>query len=88
LIYAVSITAGYLIDKYLRIPWMLTAVLFGMTLSSFGLFGDVMKSEDFQFLSKMGLLFFLFAIGIEIEMEQFRKLGRYIAVGQALLTLT
>jgi Kef-type K+ transport system membrane component KefB len=88
LIYAVSITAGYLIDKYLRIPWMLTAVLCGMTLSSFGLFGDVMKSEDFQFLSKMGLLFFLFTIGIEIEMEQFRKLGRYIAVGQALLTLT
>ena len=88
LIYAVSITAGYLINKYLRIPWMLTAVLFGMTLSSFGLFGDVMKSEDFQLLSKMGLLFFLFTIGIEIEMEQFRKLGRYIAVGQALLTLT
>jgi len=88
LIYAVSITAGYLVDKYLRIPWMLTAVLFGMTLSSFGLFSDVIQSADFQFLSKMGLLFFLFTIGIEIEMEQFRKLGRYIAVGQTLLTLT
>ncbi|MGC8939520.1 MAG: cation:proton antiporter [Candidatus Bathyarchaeia archaeon] len=88
LIYAVSITAGYLIDKYLRIPWMLTAVLFGMTLSSFGLFSDVIQSADFQFLSKMGLLFFLFTIGIEIEMEQLRKLGRYIAVGQTLLTLT
>jgi Kef-type K+ transport system membrane component KefB len=88
LIYAVSITAGYLIDKYLRIPWMLTAVLFGMTLSSFGLFSDVIQSADFQFLSKMGLLFFLFTIGIEIEMEQFRKLGHYIAVGQTLLTLT
>jgi len=88
LIYAVSITAGYLIDKYLRIPWMLTAVLFGMTISSFGLFSDVIQSADFQFLSKMGLLFFLFTIGIEIEMKQFRKLGRYIAVGQTLLTLT
>ena len=88
LIYAVSITAGYLVDKYLRIPWMLTAVLFGMTLSSFGLFSDVIQSADFQFLSKMGLLFFLFTIGVEIEMEQFRKLGRYIAVGQTLLTLT
>ena len=88
LIYVVSITAGYLIDKYLRIPWMLTAVLFGMTLSSFGLFSDVIQSADFQFLSKMGLLFFLFTIGVEIEMEQFRKLGRYIAVGQTLLTLT
>jgi Kef-type K+ transport system membrane component KefB len=87
LIYAVGVTAGYLIDKYLRIPWMLTAVLFGMALSSVGLFGDVMKSENFQFLSRMGLLFFLFTIGIEIEMEQFRKLGRYIAAGDILLTL-
>jgi Kef-type K+ transport system membrane component KefB len=88
LIYAVIITAGYLIDKYLRIPWMLTAVLFGMILSSFGLFSDVIRSADFQFLSKMGLLLFLFTIGIEIEMEQFRKLGRYIAFGFTLLTLT
>jgi len=88
LIYIVNITAGYAINKYLKIPWMLTAVLFGMTLSSVGLFGDVMKSENFQFLSKMGLVFFLFTIGIEIEMEQFRKLGRYIAVGDVLLTLT
>ena len=67
---------------------MLTAVLFGMALSSFGLFGNVMESENFQFLSKMGLVFFLFTIGIEIEVEQFRKLGRYIAVGDVLLTLT
>jgi Ca2+-transporting ATPase len=88
LIYAVNITLGYLFDKYLRIPWMLTSVLLGMTLSSFGLFSDVIRSADFQFLSKMGLLFFLFTIGIEIEMEQFRKLGRYIAVGETLLTLT
>jgi len=88
LIYIVGITVGYTVDKYLKIPWMLTAVLFGMALSSIGLFGDVMKSENFQFLSKMGMLFFLFTIGIEIEMEQFRKLGRYIAVGDVLLTLT
>jgi len=88
LIYAVNITVGYLFDKYLRIPWMLTSVLLGMTLASFGLFSDVIRSADFQFLSKMGLLFFLFTIGIEIEMEQFRKLGRYIAVGETLLTLT
>jgi Ca2+-transporting ATPase len=88
LIYAVNITVGYLFDRYLRIPWMLTSVLLGMTLSSFGLFSDVIRSADFQFLSKMGLLLFLFTIGIEIEMEQFRKLGRYIAVGFTLLTLT
>ena len=88
LIYIVNITVGYPVNKYLRVPWMLTAVLLGMALSSFGLFGGVMGSEDFQFLSKMGMLFFLFTIGIEIEIEQFRKLGRYIAAGDVLLTLT
>jgi 2,4-dienoyl-CoA reductase-like NADH-dependent reductase (Old Yellow Enzyme family) len=88
LIYAVNITVGYLLDKYLRIPWMITAVLLGMTLSSFGLFSDVIRSTEFQVLSKMGLLFFLFTIGIEIEVEQLRKLGHYITVGFVLLTLT
>jgi Ca2+-transporting ATPase len=67
---------------------MITAVLLGMTLSSFGLFSDVIRSTEFQVLSKMGLLFFLFTIGIEIEVEQLRKLGHYITVGFVLLTLT
>jgi len=81
-------TIGYAINKYLRMPWMFTVVVFGMVLSGLGLFQGVMASETFRFLSKMGMLFFLFTIGIDLEIEQIRKLGRYIVGGDILLTLT
>jgi Kef-type K+ transport system membrane component KefB len=81
-------TIGYAINKYLRMPWMFTVVVFGMVLSGLGLFQGVMASETFRFLSKMGMLFFLFTIGIDLELEQIRKLGRYIVGGDILLTLT
>ena len=81
-------TIGYAINKYLRMPWMFTVVVFGMALSGLGLFHGVMTSETFRFLSKMGMLFFLFTIGIDLELEQIRKLGRYIVGGDILLTLT
>ena len=37
----VIITIGYVIHKYLQMPWMFTVVVFGMLLSSFGLFQGV-----------------------------------------------
>jgi Kef-type K+ transport system membrane component KefB len=86
--YLVIITIGYAIHKYLRIPWMFTVVVFGMILSALGLFKDVMGGANFQLLSKMGMLFFLFTIGIDLELEEIRKLGGYIVAGEILLTLT
>jgi len=84
----VIVTLGYVINKYLRMPWMFTVVVLGMVLSALGLFQSVMESESFQFLAKTGMLFFLFTIGIDLEMEQIRKLGGYIVGGDILLTLT
>ena len=81
-------TIGYAINKYLRMPWMFTVVVLGMVLSGLGLFKGVMESPNFQFLAKMGMLFFLFTIGIDLELGEIRKLGGYIAVGEVLLTLT
>jgi CPA2 family monovalent cation:H+ antiporter-2 len=86
--YLVIATIGYAIHKYLRMPWMFTVVVLGMILSALGLFQGVMESANFQFLSRMGMLFFLFTIGIDLELEQIRKLGRYIVVGDIALTLT
>jgi len=86
--YLVIITIGYVIHKYLQMPWMFTVVVFGMLLSAFGLFTEVMQSPNFQFLAKMGLLFFLFTIGIDLELGEIRKLGGYIVAGEILLTLT
>jgi len=85
--YLVIITIGYVIHKYLQMPWMFTVVVFGMLLSSLGLFKGVMESPEFHFLAKMGLLFFLFTIGVDLELGEIRKLGGYIVAGEVLLTL-
>jgi len=84
----VIVTAGYWINKYLQMPWMFTVVVLGMLLSSLGLFRETMVSPSFQFLAKMGMLFFLFTIGVDLELAEIRKLGGYIAGGDILLTLT
>ena len=84
----VIITIGYLVNKYLQMPWMFTVVVFGMILSSLGLFKGVMASPSFQFLAKMGMLLFLFTIGIDLELGEIRKLAGYIVAGEILLTLT
>jgi len=88
IIYLVIIFIGYWVNKYLRMPWMFTVVILGLTLSAVGLFQDVMHSENFLFLSKMGMLFFLFTIGVDLEMEKIRQMGKYIILGDILLTLT
>jgi len=68
-------TIGYLFDRYLKMPWMFTVVVFAMFLSGFGLFKDAFQSESFQFLAEMGMLLFLFTIGIDLNLEEIRKLG-------------
>jgi Kef-type K+ transport system membrane component KefB len=86
--YLVIITIGDWVHQHWRMPWMFTVVVFGMVLSAAGLFREAMSSQSFQFLSKAGMLFFLFTIGIDLELDQIRKLGRYIVVGDIVLTLT
>jgi len=84
----VIITIGYLIHKYFQMPWMFTIVVFGMVLASLGWFQATMAGPEFKFLAKMGMLFFLFTIGIDLELKEIRKLGGYIIGGNILLTLT
>ena len=83
----VVITIGSLINKYLRLPWMFTVVILGMTLSALGWFSETLQSDNFQFLARLGMLFFLFTIGIDLDFSQIRKLGKHIIVGDILLTI-
>ena len=66
--YLVIVTAGYAINKYTRLPWMFTVVVFGMVLSSLGLFREVTESAPYQMLAKLGMLFFPFTIGIDLDL--------------------
>jgi len=86
--YAVIIVFGTLINKSLRMPWMFTVVMFGIFLAAFGFFKETFQSSNFLFLSKIGMLFFLFTIGVDLELAKIRQMGRYIVLGDILLTLT
>jgi Kef-type K+ transport system membrane component KefB len=86
--YAVIVTVGYAVNKYTRLPWMFTVVILGMTLTALGLFQGTFAGENFAFLSKMGMLFFLLTIGMDLDLKEIRHLGRHIVFGDILLTLT
>ncbi len=86
--YIVIISIGNLIHKYLRMPWMFTVVIYGIFLSAVGLFKPTFESANFLFLSQLGMLFFLFTIGVDLDLQKIRQLGKYIFFGNILLTLT
>jgi len=88
LICLVVVTIGYFVNKYLRLPWMFTVVILGMVLGNFSWASNIIQSADFQFLARLGMLFFLFTIGIDLDLQQIRKLGGPIVYGNIILTLS
>lgn len=85
--YLVIIIIGSLLNKYLKLPWMFTVVIYGIVLSIFGLFSDVFSSESFKTLSMLGMLLFLFTIGLDLNLSEIKKLGKLIVFGNIALVL-
>lgn len=71
--YSVSLSFGYLLEKYLKMPWMFASLFFGLVLSAIGLFQSTVKSDVFKLLETFGMYFLLFIIGFSLD---FRKMGR------------
>ncbi|MGQ9744172.1 MAG: cation:proton antiporter [Candidatus Bathycorpusculaceae bacterium] len=84
-IYVIALIFGYLAQRYLRMPWMFSLVIFGMVFSAFGFFTQVTKSENFQLLANLGMLALLFMIGLDLNLKEIRSLGPYIAGGDLFL---
>ncbi|MEM2960623.1 MAG: cation:proton antiporter [Candidatus Bathyarchaeia archaeon] len=83
--YVIALSFGYLLQRYLRMPWMFTLVIFGMIFSAFGFFTQVTKSENFQLLANLGMLALLFLIGLDLNLKEIRSMGPYIAGGDLFL---
>jgi Kef-type K+ transport system membrane component KefB len=83
--FAFSLGLGYLLEKYLRMPWMFSALFLGIIFSSFGLFEATIQDEAFNVLSTMGMLFLLFMIGFNLEIGQMRRFGKDILKGAILI---
>ena len=68
--YGVSLGFGFLLQKYLRIPWMFVTLLLGIILSVFGFFKPTVESESFELLATLGMLFLLFIIGFNLDLKK------------------
>jgi Kef-type K+ transport system membrane component KefB len=83
--FAFSLGLGFLLEKYLRMPWMFSALFLGIIFSSFGLFQATIQDETFNVLSTMGMLFLLFMIGFNLEIGQMKRFGKAILKGAILI---
>ena len=84
-IYVIALIFGYLAQRYLKMPWMFSLVIFGLIFSAFGFFTQVTKSENFQLLANLGMLILLFMIGLDLDLKEIKSLGPYIAGGDLFL---
>ena len=83
--FAFSLGLGFLLEKYLKMPWMFSALFLGIIFSSFGLFQSTIQDETFNVLSTMGMLFLLFMIGFNLEIGQMKRFGKHILKGAILI---
>ena len=83
--FAFSLVLGFLLEKYLRMPWMFSALFLGIIFSSFGLFQSTIKDETFIALSTLGMLFLLFMIGFNLEIGEIKRFGKHILKGALMI---
>jgi Ca2+-transporting ATPase len=79
--FAFSLLIGYLLEKYLKMPWMFSALFLGIIFSLFDLFTVNIEDEAFSTLSTLGMLFLLFMIGFNLEIKQIKRYGKHIIKG-------
>lgn len=80
-VYGVSLVFGYVLERYLRMPWMFAALFFGLFLSATGLFKSAVESDVFNALENMGMFFLLFLIGFNLNLRKIERLKKYVIAG-------
>ena len=83
--FAFSLGLGFLLEKYLKMPWMFSALFLGMIFSALGLFQSTIQDDTFTALSTMGMLFMLFMIGFNLEIGQIKRFGKHILKGAIII---
>jgi len=76
LVFALTYTLGYILSKF-RIPSILAALFIGMALSytpfSTFIYSVAAFENTLSFLANLGVLFLLFYIGLQIELDEMNK---------------
>ena len=79
--YGVSLSFGYFLQKYLRMPWMFAALFFGLLLSALGLFTSTIEGDRFELLETFGMYSLLFMIGFSLDFRKMARLRSYVVLG-------
>jgi Kef-type K+ transport system membrane component KefB len=83
--YSVSLSFGYILQKYLRMPWMFSSLFLGLILSALGLFGPTIDSDLFRLLETLGMYLLLFIIGYSIDFKKMAKLRNHVIMGTLII---
>lgn len=76
-VYLVTLAVGLLLERF-RVPWVFAALLLGLAFATYNPFPQVTSSETFAFLGELGMFFFLFVIGLEMDLQEIIDKGRFI----------
>lgn len=79
--YGVSLSFGYVLQKYFRMPWMFASLFFGLAFSALGLFKTTIESDIFRLFETLGMYFLLFIIGFNLDFKKISRLRRYVVIG-------
>lgn len=79
--YGVALGFGYLLQRYLKMPWMFASLFFGLALSPFALFNSTLESDTFKLLEALGMYFLLFIIGFNLDFRKIARLKKYVVLG-------
>jgi Kef-type K+ transport system membrane component KefB len=77
IIFLATLIIGRLIER-IRVPWIFAALLIGTILAVSNPFSDITSSPTFIFLANIGMYFLLFIIGLELDVGEMVKRGRFI----------
>ncbi|WP_300609311.1 cation:proton antiporter [Methanohalophilus sp.] len=75
--FLLTFVIGRQIEK-IKVPWIFAALLLGVLLAIYNPVTSITSSEIFIFFAKLGMYFLLFMIGLEIDLKEMKKKGRFI----------
>ncbi|RLJ00363.1 MAG: hypothetical protein DRP03_00520 [Candidatus Aenigmatarchaeota archaeon] len=77
IVFLFTFLVGRIIER-LRVPWVFASLIFGAMLAIYNPFASITSSSLFTFLARLGMYFLLFMIGLELDLNQLKKKGRFI----------
>ncbi len=85
-IFLLTLLLGKLIEK-IRVPWIFASLILGALLAFKNPFVSITSSQVFTFLANFGMYSLLFVVGMELDVNDLKKQGRFI-INTTLITIT